>query len=153
VKFLELRIPPAIVLLTFGLAIWVVSRLIPAARLPRRLGVPIGIALAAAGVLIAIAGAREFRRAHTTVNPLKPDTASTLVTSGIFRFTRNPMYLGLLLVLTGWAVGVGHPFAAALVPVFLLYIGRLQIAPEERAIGSKFGAEFDAYRRSVRRWI
>jgi protein-S-isoprenylcysteine O-methyltransferase Ste14 len=76
-----------------------------------------------------------------------------MVRSGIYRHTRNPMYLGMLLVLAAWAVWLASPAAFAVLPVFLLYLNRYQIEPEERILAGLFGGEFDAYRRSVRRWL
>jgi protein-S-isoprenylcysteine O-methyltransferase Ste14 len=130
---------------------WLVARFSPAlaVNLPGRLGV----ALAAAGAVIALAGVAEFRRVRTTVNPLRPDRASALVTSGIFRWTRNPMYLGLALALLGWAAFLAHPLAALGVPVFVVWMSRWQIPREERALEALFGEEFARYRTRVRRWL
>jgi protein-S-isoprenylcysteine O-methyltransferase Ste14 len=105
------------------------------------------------GLLIPIAGSIAFRKAQTTINPLKPEQASTLVKSGVFGFSRNPMYLGMSLVLFAWAISLMNVAALLLVPCFMLFIDRFQIQPEERALAAKFGAEFESYRRSVRRWI
>jgi protein-S-isoprenylcysteine O-methyltransferase Ste14 len=109
--------------------------------------------LFATGIAIAVAGVREFRRARTTVNPLTPAAASAMVRSGIYRHTRNPMYLGMLLMLAGWAVWLASVAALAVLPAFVLYLNRLQIEPEERALASLFGRDFEDYRRSVRRWL
>jgi protein-S-isoprenylcysteine O-methyltransferase Ste14 len=109
--------------------------------------------LVAAGVLVAVAGVLEFRRARTTVNPTTPQAASSMVRSGIYRHTRNPMYLGMLLVLAAWAAWLANPAAFVVLPVFFLYINRFQIEPEERILAGLFAGEFDAYRRSVRRWL
>jgi protein-S-isoprenylcysteine O-methyltransferase Ste14 len=103
--------------------------------------------------VVAVAGVLEFRRARTTVNPTTPQAATSMVRSGIYRHTRNPMYLGMLLVLAGWAVWLASLAAVAVLPVFVLYLNRLQIEPEERALASRFGADFEEYRRSVRRWL
>jgi protein-S-isoprenylcysteine O-methyltransferase Ste14 len=122
-----------------------------AVDLPGRLGV--ALALAAAGAVVALAGVAEFRRRRTTVNPLQPERASALVTSGVFRWTRNPMYLGLALALFGWAAFLAHPLAALGVPVFVAWMNRWQIPREERALEGLFGAEFARYRTRVRRWL
>ena len=95
----------------------------------------------------------SFRRARTTVNPLKPESASALVISGIYRHTRNPMYLGFAIILLGWCVLLGSAWAVLGVAGFVLYIGRFQIRPEERALRELFGAEFDAFCSRVRRWV
>jgi len=102
---------------------------------------------------VAVAGVLEFRRARTTVNPTTPQAATSMVRSGIYRHTRNPMYLGMLLVLAAWAAWLANPAALAVLPAFFLYMNRFQIEPEERILAGLFAGEFDAYRRSVRRWL
>ena len=94
-----------------------------------------------------------FRRAKTTVNPLKPDAASALVVRGVYRWTRNPMYLAMLLLLIAWVCIVSNWAALAMLPLFVAYLNRFQIGPEERALQARFGAEFESYRRQVRRWL
>jgi protein-S-isoprenylcysteine O-methyltransferase Ste14 len=110
-------------------------------------------ALALIGIAIALAGVIAFHRARTTVNPLKPDATSALVTGGVYRFTRNPMYVGLLLVLAAWMIFLSSPWSVAGLPVFVFYLDRFQIAPEERVLAAKFGAAFADYRTRVRRWL
>jgi protein-S-isoprenylcysteine O-methyltransferase Ste14 len=119
------------------------------------LQVRVGLALVLVliGLYISIAGIVTFRRAKTTINPTKASTASSLVTTGVYRFTRNPMYLGLLLILLGWAVFLFNPVAFLFVPIFVLYINRFQIKPEEQVLSSLFGAEYIAYKGHVRRWL
>ena len=87
------------------------------------------------------------------MNPLKPDTSSSLVGSGVYKLTRNPMYLGFLMLLLAWAIYLSNAFALLFVPMFLVYMNRFQIEPEERALTSRFGQEFVAYTRRVRRWL
>jgi len=102
---------------------------------------------------MAMAGVLAFRARKTTVNPLNPDAASTLVVDGVYRFSRNPMYLGFLLMLAGLAVYLSSPTAAILVPAFCAYINAFQVRPEERALLARFGPSFVEYKASVRRWI
>ncbi len=109
--------------------------------------------IAALGIGIALAGVLEFRRAQTTVNPLKPETSSRLVTSGIYRHTRNPMYLGMAVVLLAWAAWLSSAWSLLGIAMFAAYITRFQILPEETALQRIFGAEFDEYRERVRRWL
>lgn len=150
---LETLIPPPVVAAVLALLMWLAA---PSAA--RTLAAPIvgfGLALvvALAGGAIAAAGARSFRRAGTTISPHRPGNASVLVTRGIYRATRNPMYLGLALVLAGVAVWLWW-WPAIVGPIaFVAYITRFQIVPEERALGARFGAAYEAYRRRVRRWL
>jgi protein-S-isoprenylcysteine O-methyltransferase Ste14 len=132
---------------------WLVARISPslAVNLPGRLVA--ALALAAAGAAVALAGVAEFRRVRTTVNPLRPEKASALVTSGVFRWTRNPMYLGLALALLGWAAFLAHPLGVLGVPAFVVWMSRWQIPSEERALEALFGEECARYRTRVRRWL
>jgi protein-S-isoprenylcysteine O-methyltransferase Ste14 len=132
---------------------WLVSRATPTLAFMFPARNILVIAIAAAGIATALSGALTFRRAHTTVNPMKPESASALVNWGMFSVTRNPMYLGLLLALTAWAIFLSNPLAFFFLPAFVLYMNRFQIAPEERALTSLFGKDFDAYRSRVRRWL
>jgi protein-S-isoprenylcysteine O-methyltransferase Ste14 len=100
-----------------------------------------------------LAALGQFRRARTTTNPLKPDTTSALVTSGAFAYSRNPMYLGLALILAGWAFWLGALTPWLVLPLFIAAITTLQILPEEAALARLFGADFAAYRRSTERWF
>jgi protein-S-isoprenylcysteine O-methyltransferase Ste14 len=106
-----------------------------------------------AALIIGLSAVLDFHRAKTTVNPLKPQASTALVTSGLFRWTRNPMYLAMLLVLLAWACIVSNWAALAMLPLFVAYLNRFQIGPEERALQARFGAEFESYRRKVRRWL
>lgn len=150
---LELKLPP--VALVFGVAIgmWLLSRSTAALdfALPFRLAV--AVMLAGIGLAISVAGVMQFRQARTTVNPITPEATTTMVTSGVYRFSRNPMYLGFLFVLAGWAAFLSHVLAFALLPFFVAYMNRFQIIPEERTLAAKFGRQFSDYRNSVRRWL
>src|SRR3989442_9289182 len=107
----------------------------------------------ALGLVVGLAGILLFWRARTTINPTKPSATSSLVTSGVFRFTRNPMYLSLLLYLLAWAAYLANWLAFLFLPVFVLYINEFQIKPEERALLSLFGPEYASYKGRVRRWL
>lgn len=150
---LELRVPPPIVMLVSAGAMWLLAAALPALRLDASGRGNLAAILAVSGVLISIAGAVQVRRAGTTVNPMRPGEASALVTGGVYHFTRNPMYLGLAVVLLGWAVYLAHPLAFLVLPLFVGYLNRFQIVPEERALESKFGPNFRAYCQRVRRWL
>ena len=150
---LELKVPPPAVALLVALAMWLATYGSDALSfaVPERRAV--SMALAALGIGVSTAGTWSFWRARTTVNPTRPEAASSLVATGIFRFTRNPMYLGLFLVLAGWAAHLANAAALAGPLLFALYVTRFQILPEERALTTKFGPEFDAYKIRTRRWI
>ncbi|MGQ0510810.1 MAG: methyltransferase family protein [Betaproteobacteria bacterium] len=132
---------------------WLLARALPEYRIPAPGATEAAILLAFLGAAIDVAGLLAFRKARTTINPLKPEKASSLVQSGIYRYTRNPMYLGMLVLLLAWTAYLAHPAAFAVLPLFVLYINRFQIEPEERAMAKLFGAQFDDYRNRVRRWI
>jgi protein-S-isoprenylcysteine O-methyltransferase Ste14 len=150
---LELRIPPVGVVLAAGALMWGLDYVLPwpGAGLPGR--IVLAVLSALAGVAIAIAGILEFRRSRTTVNPMTPGAASSLVERGIYRHTRNPMYLGMALALLGWAIWLGSLVALLVLPLFTAYLTRFQIIPEERALAAMFGDSFAAYQRRVRRWL
>jgi len=153
-RFLELRIPPPLVGLTVAAAMWVIASFLPPLLpLPESLRLPAAVMLVLAGVATALSGVVSFRRAQTTVNPLKPETSTSLVSTGIYRITRNPMYLGMLAVLLAWAAYLPSAWALLGPAAFSLYITRFQIIPEERALHSLFGAAFVEYTRKVRRWL
>lgn len=147
------RIPPPLVALAFALLSYVLGRLIPLGVLSLPLQSAVAAALAGLGLVIIVISVREFMRVKTTVNPIKIDEASALVTSGPFGFTRNPMYLGMLLILTGIAVWLGQLSGLIALPLFIAYITRFQIMPEEAVMRQIFGDAFVAYSRKTRRWI
>ncbi len=150
---LEVKIPPPVVTVATAAIMWGISRLLPGIALSTDIRWAAALALAVAGLAIGIAGVMSFRRARTTTNPTQPDKASALVCAGIYRFTRNPMYLGLVFILVAWAVFLSSAWALLGVAGFVLYMSRFQIAPEERALSRIFGGEYDAYTTRVRRWL
>lgn len=150
---LENKIPPPIVAVLCGALMWGAARYVPGIVARNSWHLIVAAAIVVVGVLFAIAGVISFRRAKTTVNPLAPEKASSLVASGIYRYTRNPMYVGIALVLLAWAVFLLSPVALLGVVAFILYLNRFQIAPEERALESLFGAQFVSYKSRVRRWL
>ena len=152
VRSLELRIPPVALLIIFAAVMAVLAYAVPASvSVPERLTV--AVVLVVAGALVALAGVVAFRRHKTTVNPFTPEQSSSLVATGIYRFSRNPMYLGFLLALVGWCAYLANWVSALLLPVFVAYLNRFQIQPEERALKERFGQQFLAYSQSVRRWL
>ena len=152
-RALEHKIPPPVVAVLIATAMWAISSLQPALPLPPALRQFLTAALAIVGVSFDLLGLFAFLRSRTTINPMKPDKASTLVTGGVYRLTRNPMYVGLALLLTAWAVHLSMlwPFIGPV--LFVLYMNRFQIGPEERIMSGKFGDEYAAYVARVRRWL
>lgn len=132
---------------------WLPARFLPSLSHGIAGSVLLALALVTAGIAIAMLGVLEFRKARTTVNPTNPDGTSSIVASGIYRWSRNPMYVGFLLVLLGWGVYLANLVAILLVPGFVLYMNRFQIQPEERALENKFGAAYTRYKQGVRRWL
>jgi protein-S-isoprenylcysteine O-methyltransferase Ste14 len=153
VRFLELRIPPPVVGLIVAAGMWSVAQIPPILQLPKLVQLPGATILALLGVAVAIGGVVSFHRAKTTVNPLKPETSAALVSTGVYSFSRNPMYLGMALVLFAWSVYLSSIWSLAGPVLFALYITRFQIVPEERVLDALFGASFADYKRRVRRWF
>jgi protein-S-isoprenylcysteine O-methyltransferase Ste14 len=150
---LEVKIPPPAVAAVIAIAMWGISQLAPPLLAPRALRLSVAAAIFLVGIAFSAAGLLAFRRARTTVNPTKPDQASSLVSGGVYRITRNPMYVGLTCVLVAWAVLLSSAWALLGPLAFVPYIGRFQIAPEERALAKLFGSEYAAYQARVRRWL
>lgn len=150
---MELKIPPAVLVAAFAAAMWFIALVFPAFGFPLPARHWLSLMVAAMGIVVAVAGIVSFRNARTTVNPMRPESASALVESGVYRFTRNPMYLGFLIVLMGWAVFLANVLSALLLVGFVLYMNRFQIIPEERALLERFGDAFSAYSERVRRWL
>jgi protein-S-isoprenylcysteine O-methyltransferase Ste14 len=150
---LENKVPPPVVGLVIAAGMWGLAQVTPRLALPLAPRLAVAAACVAGGLAIAAAAVRAFRRAQTTLNPLTPDAATSLVATGIFRRTRNPMYVGMATWLLGWAAFLEAPVALLGPLAFAAYITRYQIVPEERALAARFGAAFEAYCRSVRRWV
>jgi protein-S-isoprenylcysteine O-methyltransferase Ste14 len=151
-QWLEAKVPPPVVATAVSVAMWSASSFAPALRLPGG-NLVWALVLALAGAGFSALGIVKFRRAGTTLSPVQPQAASSLVCTGIYRATRNPMYVGLLLVLLAWAIFLGSAWALLGPVCFLLYINYFQIAPEERALESLFGEAYLAYKARVRRWL
>jgi protein-S-isoprenylcysteine O-methyltransferase Ste14 len=150
---LELKVPPPVVASVLAVAMWVVSRSTPTLEIDPAVRIAVALALALAGAAAGAAGIASFRRARTTLDPMKPEAASSLVTDGIYRFTRNPMYVGILLVLLAWAAFLGAPWTLLGPVAFVAYLTRFQITPEERILMARFGDAYAIYKARVRRWL
>jgi protein-S-isoprenylcysteine O-methyltransferase Ste14 len=132
---------------------WAAARQLPAVELTGQLRLVLASACALSGVIVAILGVWAFRQAKTTVNPVNPEKASSVVTGGVYGYTRNPMYVGLTALLVGWAIWLSVPWVFLGPIALMLYLTRFQIIPEEREMSSKFGRDYDDYRNRVRRWL
>jgi protein-S-isoprenylcysteine O-methyltransferase Ste14 len=150
---LELKLSPVMTAILLAALMWLLARHTTGFSLAPQLRLIALIVLIGGGAAIGIAGIWSFRRARTTVNPWRPHASSALVVSGIYRRTRNPMYLGLLLGLAGWGLYLANIYCLLLAFAFVPYMNRFQIQPEERALEQTYGAGFIDYCRQVRRWI
>lgn len=149
----ELKVPPPLVVLGLGAVMYGVTRLLPSLGWHVPGGRAAAMAVIALGLALAIAGMLAFRAHRTTVNPINPGDTTTIVQSGIYRISRNPMYLGMLLVLVGWGLFLANLAAMVVVPFFIAYMNAFQISREERILLAKFGPTFAEYMRTTRRWI
>lgn len=152
-RALALKIPPVVVVLALAGLMGAATRFAPDLTVAIPAHRALAGVVAAAGAAIALVGVAAFRRAKTTVNPLAPAAVSALVVTGIYRRTRNPMYLGMLLLLLGVALWSANALSFLVAAGFVPLMNRLQIGPEEEILAARFGAEFAAYRSRVRRWL
>ena len=150
---LELRVPPLALVATTAVAISLATIYVPLIRIPFPGHKYAAAALVLVGLLLALVGVLQFTQSRTTVNPMSPNKASAVVTSGLYRVSRNPMYLGMAIALLGVAAW-GSAFASYLLVLgFCWYLTRFQIIPEEKALLATFGQEFAQYMARVRRWV
>ena len=150
---LKLKIPPPVYMLLMAGLMWFLDEALPVTELVpspwNKFGfLPIIFALLADGMSL-----MQFFRVHTTVNPVHPEKTKKLVTTGMYQITRNPMYVGLLLLLIGWAILLGSLSPFLLLPIFILIITTQQIIPEEKNLEEKFGQQYCDYKKSVNRWF
>ena len=149
---LESRVPPPAVVLIMAALMWLSSRATPLLDFDVPAHRWLAVVLISVGFATGMSGVMTFVKAKTTVDPLTP-RASSMVTWGVYALSRNPMYLGGLIMLLGWALFLSNALAILLLPAYVLFINRFQIAPEERALTALFGEPYAAYRVSVRRWL
>jgi protein-S-isoprenylcysteine O-methyltransferase Ste14 len=153
ISALELKIPPAVFVIILAIVMWSISGKVPSLSFSFPGQFVVVVILTTAGILITLTSAVAFYRAQTTVDPTRPEKSSALVTSGIYRVSRNPIYVSFLLILIAWAIYVANFLAFVALPVFVAYMNRFQIIPEERVLRAKFGSTFIQYEQSVRRWL
>ena len=148
---METKIPPPIVTLIFGFATYLSRKIFPEIEI--QYSSFFGIFLVLLGFFILISAVKLFRNDKTTVNPLSPEQATKLVTNGIFKLSRNPMYLGMAVILASVAVFFNIIGGIIFMALFCLYITKFQIIPEEKAMKELFAKDFEQYMQATRRWI
>lgn len=151
-QFLETRIIPPAVMAIFAVLMWGIAQVTPAFNIGP-LGNIISKIFLIAGFAILFIAAFYFFKAKTTLNPINPSSSSALVTTGLYKFSRNPIYVADVLFLLSWGFYMSNIFSLLIILGFMPYLNRFQIVPEERALEELFGADYAAYKRNVRRWI
>jgi len=145
------RFPPPLIYVGGFVIGYLLDRAVPLTLTSWPLGEPIGWALVAVGVALMGSAVMTFRRAGTSLNPAKPTTR--VVVHGPYRFTRNPMYVGWVIVYLGCVLLTNTVWPLVSLPVVLVLISRAVIAKEERYLEAKFGDAYRAYKARVRRWL
>lgn len=152
-KSMELKVPPIVLVAICLLLIWFINDGEMGAFLPFSLRSILWILTSMTSGVICILGVWEFKRYQTTVNPMTPECSASLVQTGLYRYTRNPMYLGFAVFIFGCSVFAGGMLTLLITPVFIVYMTMFQIKPEERALEQMFGLEYLEYKQKVRRWL
>ncbi len=152
-KSLELKIPPAILMVIFGVVMWLMDWLLPMFKQDWLWHDWAARSVFLLGIFFIVSGIVSFKKARTTVDPTHPEKASSVVTTGIYRLTRNPMYLGFLLMLLAFVFKLANPITLTMLPLFVWYMNHFQIMPEEQALMELFGVEYKKYLAQVRRWV
>lgn len=150
---LELKVPPVAQVIVTAAAMVGISKIAPALKFSLGGSTALAVGLGVIGLVSGILGVTQFIKAQTTPNPQALEEVSSLVTSGVYQYSRNPMYVGLVLVLFSWALYLSHFLAFVLLPLFILHMTRFQIQPEERMLAQKFGKAYQTYKAKVRRWV
>ena len=148
---IKTKIPPPLVALTFGFLINYTKNIFPKIEISN--DIIFGSFMIIIGLIIILSAIILFKKYQTTITPLNPSNATKLITDGIYKFSRNPMYLGLLLVLLGISIILNPVGGLSLIPLFILYLNLFQIIPEENAMVDLFKDEFSEYQKNVRKWI
>ncbi|WP_273567227.1 methyltransferase family protein [Maribacter halichondriae] len=150
---MELKLPPIVILFAFAGGMYVLDRFLPFGDFDFFGRIYLKGFLLISAVVVSVIPLLQFFKSKTTADPTKPDKASSLVTGGIYAFTRNPMYLAMLLLLLAWGLNLGNAFNVLLAAGFVGYMNRFQIVPEEQALLQIFGKEYQQYLVKVRRWF
>ncbi len=150
---LKTTIPPPVYMLIFLLLMWALDNYLPLYHWINHPWSKIGWGVMGVGLLIDLSSVGLFFRARTSINPMKPENASTLVQNGVYRYTRNPMYLGILIILSGWSIYLGSLTPLLCLPLFVIILTQQQITPEEKALEKVLGQAYLKYKKSVPRWL
>lgn len=150
---LKLKIPPPVYMLLMAVLMWLLDRYLPVIDLIKSPWNELGFLIIVIAMFTDGLSVMQFFRVHTSINPIHPEKAKTLVTTGMYRLTRNPMYVGLLLLLSGWAMILGSLSPWVALPLFMFILTIQQIIPEEKILEQKFGQQYKQYKNSVNRWI
>ena len=150
---MRLKIPPVFVFLAFGVLMYLLARFLPVGYFDFFGRTYVMYVLFAMAGSIGFISLLQFFKSKTTIDPTAPSKASKLVTSGIYQYSRNPMYLGLLLMLLAWGLWLGNAFNVLLAASFVAYMNTFQIVPEEEVLQQLFDKEYKQYCTLVRRWF
>ena len=146
-----IKIPPPLIVLVLIVSIYFSSKKIDLINIPLQL--EISIFILSAGILIFVNPVLQFIKSKTTVNPIKFEEVNKLVTSGIFKYSRNPMYLGMLMIVLSTSIFYLNIYSILTPLLFILWINKFQIKREEEFLIEKFGDEYLSYKKKTRRWI
>ena len=152
-QMLKLKIPTPVYALVTAALMWLLNVWLPLVILFKEPWNALGLLIALAGIAIDLLAVIQFRKEGTTINPLRPDDSVKVLENGLYRISRNPMYLGMLLILTGLGVWLGSVTPLLCLPLFVLVITTQQILPEEETLRYKFGQDYLDYMHRVRRWL
>ncbi len=150
---LEQRIPPVILVIISSLSMILTNEIYNELNISYSYNVPLFILFAFSGAIFALIGVVAFKKHQTTVNPIKSSEVSSLVNTGIYRYSRNPMYVGMLAILMGLLFYLSNPINIVFIVLFVCYLNKYQISPEEASLKHLFGNEYIAYKKTVRRWL
>lgn len=150
---LELKIPPAVVMLFFMILMYFISSVFTSFNIDFMFQMFLSVETAVSGFVLIVAATYVFNEKGTSINPMKPESATFLVRYGIYKFTRNPMYLGMVIILIAWLIFLGNVLNIVNIILFILYMNKYQIIPEEKALEKLFGDEFLSYKTKVKRWL
>lgn len=150
---LELKVPPVVVMFVCMILMYLVSKIFSSFNLDFMFQIFISVETFFSALFLIGAGAYVFSDKETTINPHKPKETTFLVTTGIYKFTRNPMYLGIVTILFSFLIYLGNPINIVNIVLFILYMNKFQIIPEEKALEDLFKEDYIEYKSKVRRWM